>query len=166
MPPRNFVRLFPGLKPHEPIQKRGVVMSDLSTEWPGDGVAVSFRAQITGYQGVPLSVFWTIHDATTNTPYDTWPAPPSSTPPAPPLGVWQVQFRHDGPHLSATAQEERLEGTIYVPGRPQADGRAWKVSIEIVDPKGTTVARAETTPFSAPSLPPDSGSYSDPYGVK
>jgi hypothetical protein len=136
---------FPGLKPQERIQERTVTLSDLRAQYQpaGDyGFVVFFRAQVNGYQNVPLHVFWNLVDPETGYTHDTWPASPPS------LGY---AGRHTGPQLLATVQKQAIDADIRIPGRPQPDGRRWKVRIEVFDAQGARVAGpADTEIFSVP----------------
>jgi hypothetical protein len=126
---------FPKLKPLEPPQKKHVILSDLRYELQQRGdsaVVIFFRAQIDGYQGTTLPVMWTLYDAKTNTPVDTWPLN------EPPLGPYTV--RHKGGRFAPTVESESFDGEVRIPGRPVVrDGdppRTWRVKLEVIDPSG------------------------------
>jgi hypothetical protein len=137
--------LFPRLKPAEPPDKRGVALSDVQVSFRASGdeaVWIFFKAQVDGYAGARLPVFWTLSDADTGEEVDSWPLS------APPLGA--PTARHPGPILTPALSSELIEGEVHIPGRPRVDQRAWKVELEVVDAAGNRLARAETERFSVP----------------
>lgn len=142
-----FFLFFPRLKPPEPLQKRAVALSDLQVrlqKYGDSAVVIFFKAQIDGYQGTTLPVMWTLYDADTGVPVDTWPLLP------PTLGF---TVRHKGsptsdftPHVPS----ESFIGEIHIPERPPKldPPRTWRVTLEVVDPVGNRLAQADTERFS------------------
>ena len=144
---------FPRLKPTvtETPKTRAVILSNLQVnfrEYGDSAVWIVFKAQIDGYQGITLSVMWTLYDAGTGHEFDTWPLLQV------PLGPHTT--RHEGwprAKFTPTVQSESFSGEIRIPGRPLVNtviGRTWRVKLEVIDPAGAQLTYAETEPFSVP----------------
>src|SRR5438105_2160928 len=62
--------LFPRFKPQEPVERRGVTVSDVkvSPRELGDYLVVRFSAHVQGYKDETLPVLWMLYDVDTGKP--------------------------------------------------------------------------------------------------